>query len=438
VHLQVGAVILGALALGLVFRAKRLHLMQLLLVVAFIAALAYYLTVQSPLLAMIPQGLDLQGGTRLVLEAVPSVPKEGQWEGRAFHLTHHKWLEDHVDERRVSPERLETTVSVIRERVDRLGVAEPVIYQVPGKDRIVVELAAVSREEAMDIVQIAYLTFVDAEGNVIVTGDDLIRAQERLDRNSQSGTQAIIHLELTPEAQRRFAEATTRIYNGQSASRQIYIFLDDQLVQAPILNIGALPVQLEVTEVREVSASLGAESIQKSQTAAAIGVAAVALFMILFYRGAGLVANLALVVYGLVVLAALYLTGAVLTLPGVAGLVLGVGIAVDANVIIFERIKDHLRLGRTLRAAVESGFRSALRTVIDANVTTLIAAAVLFYFGTGPVRGFAVTLSVSILASMVTAVFFSQFMLRLVVNSRLVRSAALLFGEREAKLIGAR
>jgi len=132
VHLQVGAVILGALALGLVFRAKRLHLMQLLLVVAFIAALAYYLTVQSPLLAMIPQGLDLQGGTRLVLEAVPSVPKEGQWEGRAFHLTHHKWLEDHVDERRVSPERLETTVSVIRERVDRLGVAEPVIYQVPG------------------------------------------------------------------------------------------------------------------------------------------------------------------------------------------------------------------------------------------------------------------------------------------------------------------
>jgi len=462
-YVQVGAVVLGALVLGLIFRAKRLHLLQFLLVLSLVAGCAYYFTAQHPLLSMLPQGLDLQGGTRLVLEAVPSVPK-GEWDDRAMHLTHRQWLRDHIAERRVSPERLETTVGVIRERVDRLGVAEPVIYQVPGKDRIVVELAAVSRQEAMDIVQIAYLTFVDAEGNVIVTGDDLIRAQERLDRNTQAGTQAIIHLELTPEAQRRFAEATTRIYNGQSASRQIYIYLDEDLVQAPlvqspniadpiiqgyasleeahriatILNIGALPVQLEVTEVREVSASLGAESIQRSQVAAAIGIAAVALFMILFYRGAGLVADFALVVYGLIVMAALYLTGAVLTLPGVAGLVLGVGIAVDANVIIFERIKDHLRLGRTLRAAVESGFRSAMRTVIDANVTTLIAAAVLFYFGTGPVRGFAVTLSVSILASMLTAVLFSQFMLRLIVNSRLVRSAAVLFGEREAKLNAAR
>ncbi len=429
-HLKVALAAAAVIGLGLVFRARRLYVLELLLVLSLVAGLVWYFGYENPILGALKQGRDLQGGTRLVLQAVPT------------------------EESPVTPERLTASVELIRERVDRLGVAEPVIYQVPAKGRIVVELAAVSRDEAMDIVRISYLTFKDAEGNVIITGDDLVRAREEL---APDRTTALVHLQLTPEARRRFAEATTRIYSGQSSSRKIFIYLDEDLVQDPvvqapniedpviegyasleearriatIVNIGALPVQFEVVEVREVSASLGAESVRRSQTAAVIGISAVAFLMVLLYRSAGLIAVFALSVYGLLVLATLYLTGAVLTLPGVAGLVLGVGIAVDANIIIFERIKDHLRLGRTLRAAVESGFRAAMRTVIDANLTTLIAAAVLFHYGTGPVRGFAVTLAVSILASMVTAVFFSQYLLRLVVDSGIVRKAPALFGEKE-------
>ncbi len=436
--LYLNAAVFGliAIVLGLVFRSRRLYVFELLLVFVTVVMGGYFFSTQVPLLGMMKQGLDLQGGTRLVLQAVST------------------------DQTPITPERLQASVQVIRERVDKLGVAEPVIYEVPAKDRIVVELAAVSRDEAMEIVKIAYLSFKDAEGNVIITGDDLIQAKEELD---QSGA-AFIRLDLSADAKKRFADATTRIYNGQSASRQIYIYLDQDQVSAPtveaaniedpiiqgysdlneahrlatILNVGALPLQLNVAEVREVSASLGADSLHRSEVAAMVGIGAVILFMILFYRGAGIIADFALVVYGILVIAALVGFGAVLTLPGVAGLVLGVGMAVDANVLIYERIKDHLRSGRTLRAAVDSGFNSAMRTVIDANLTTLIAAVVLFYYGTGPVRGFAVTLGASILASMVTAVVFSHYVLRLVINSGLARKASTLFGEREADLSGAR
>jgi len=437
-YVRAAAFVLIVLVLGLVFRSRRMYAFELLLVLITVLAAGWYFTQEVALLGMMKQGLDLQGGTRLVLQAVPTE-----------ELT--------ADEFK---DRLDASTEIIRERVDKLGVAEPVIYQEAEKDRIIVELAAVSRDEAMDIVKIAYLTFKDAEGNVIITGDDLVQAKEDLEQ----GSRPVVNLTLKPEAEDRFAEATTRIYNGQSASRSIFIYLDEDLVSAPqvmapdirkaqisgypdlkdarriatILNIGALPLQLNVSEVREVSASLGADSLRRSEFAAVVGIGAVILFMILFYRGAGVIADFALVVYGMLVLAILVLFDAVLTLPGVAGLVLGVGIAVDANVLIYERVKDHLRAGRTLRAAVDSGYRSAMRTVMDANLTTLIAAAVLFYYGTGPVRGFAVTLGVSILASLLTAVVFSQYVLRLVINARLIRRASVLFGEKEANLGGAR
>ncbi len=433
-HAAVFAII--ALALGIIFRSRRLYAFELLLVVTVVVMGGYFFGYQVPLLGMMKQGLDLRGGTRLVLQAVDTA------------------------EAPVTPDRLQASAEVIRERVDRLGVAEPVIYEVPDKNRIVVELAGVSRDEAMKDVQVGYLYFKDAEGNVIITGNDLVRAKEQL---NQSG-EAYVHLELKPEAKRKFAEATTRIYNGQSASKSIYIYLDQDLQSAPtvqaaniedpiiqgykdlkeakriatILNVGALPLQLNVTEVREVSASLGAESLRLSEIAAIIGIGAVMLFMLLFYRGAGIIADFALIVYGILVLAALVGFNATLTLPGVAGLVLGVGMAVDANVLIYERVKDHLRMGRTLRAAVESGFSAAMRTIVDSNLTTLIAAVVLFYYGTGPIRGFAVTLGTSILVSMLTAVVFSHYVLRLVINSGLVRRASTLFGEREADLGGAR
>lgn len=435
-YLNVAIFAVGALVLGIIFRSRRLYAFELLLVFVVVTIGAWFFGYRMPVLGLMRQGLDLQGGTRLVLQAVAT------------------------DQAPITPERLSASVAVIRERVDKLGVAEPTIYEIPQKNRIVVELASVSRDEAMDIVKIAYLSFKDAEGNVIITGDDLLQAKEQLD---QSG-QAYIHLELSADAKRRFADATTRIYNGQSASRQIFIFLDKDQVSAPtveaaniedpiiqgykdlkeanrlatILNVGALPLQLNMSEVREVSASLGVESIRLSEIAAIVGCGAVMLFMLLFYRGAGIIADFALIIYAILTISSLVAFGAVLTLPGVAGLVLGVGMAVDANVLIYERIKDHLRMGRTLRAALDSGFSSALRTIIDSNLTTLVATVVLFYLGTGPVRGFAVTLGAGIIVSMLTAVVFSHYVLRLVINSGLIRKPSVLFGEKEANLGGAR
>ncbi len=437
VYLNAALFAVGAIILGLIFRARRLHAFELILVFAVVIAAGWFFGWRAPLLAQLKQGLDLQGGTYLTLDAVdtPNAP--------------------------VTADRLRASVEVIRERVDRLGVAEPTIYEVPSKNRIVVELAAVSRDEAMDIVKIAYLSFKDAEGNVIITGDDLVKATEALEPNS---TNAYIKLDLQPDAKKRFADATTRIYNGQSASRSIDIYLDQDLVSSPtvqapniedpiiegykdlqearriatILNVGALPLQFKVSEAREISPSLGAESLQMSETAAMIGIGLVVLFMFLFYRGAGFIANFALIVYAILTIASLVLFRAVLTLPGVAGLVLGVGMAVDANVLIYERIKDHLRMGRTLRAAMDSGFRAALRTIVDSNLTTLIAAVILFYLGTGPVRGFAVTLGAGIIVSMFTAVVFSHYVLKLVINSGIIRKPSILFGEKEADLGGAR
>lgn len=435
-YLDAGLVALGALILGIIFRSRRLYAFELLLVFAVTVGAAWFFGYRMPLLGMLKQGLDLKGGTYMVLQAVDT------------------------QQAPVTPERLRASVEVIRQRIDRLGVAEPVIYEVPAKNRIVVELAGVTREEAMKDVQVGYLYFKDAEGNVIITGNDLVKAQEQLGQNGQP----YVHLELKPDAKKRFADATTRIYNGQSSSRSIYIYLDQDLqsaptVQAPniedpiiqgykdlkeakriatILNVGALPLQLNVAEVREVSASLGAESLHASEIAAVVGIGAVVAFMLLFYRGAGVIADFALLVYAILVVGSLVLLNATLTLPGVAGLVLGVGMAVDANVLIYERIKDHLRAGRTLRAAVDSGFNAAMRTIVDSNLTTLVAAVVLFYYGTGPVKGFAVTLGASIIVSMLTAVVFSHYVLRLVINSGLVRKASVLFGEREADLGGAR
>ncbi|REJ33127.1 MAG: protein translocase subunit SecD, partial [Bacillota bacterium] len=181
-------------------------------------------------------------------------------------------------------------------------------------------------------------------------------------------------------------------------------------------------------ENRSVSALLGERAIAQSQQAAYYGVGAVILFMLLVYRLPGLAANLALVLYGIIVLVTLAGINATLTLPGIAGIILSVGMAVDANVVIFERIREELQAGSTVRAAIDVGFRNALSAILDANVTTLIAAAALAWRGTGPVRGFAVTLSIGVIASMITAVFVTRFLLRAMVDSGLVRNPERMFG----------
>src|SRR5690606_32889597 len=173
-------------------------------------------------------------------------------------------------------------------------------------------------------------------------------------------------------------------------------------------DLGALPVPLDVVEMRNVGPTLGQESIDRSLKAGIAGLVLVVLYMIIYYRLPGLLADVALGVYVMLVLALLAGLGATLTLPGIAGLILSVGMAVDANVIIYERIKDELRAGKRVRAAIRAGFSRAFRAILDANITTLIAAGVLFYLGTGPVKGFAVTLSLGVLASMFTAIVVTR------------------------------
>ncbi|MGL5985161.1 MAG: protein translocase subunit SecD, partial [Cetobacterium sp.] len=185
---------------------------------------------------------------------------------------------------------------------------------------------------------------------------------------------------------------------------------------ATLLNAGALPVKAEIIETRIVGASLGDESIAQSKTAGMVAVGLIAVFMLFMYRLPGFVADLALVTFGLVMFAMLNFIDATLTLPGIAGMILSAGMAVDANVIIFERIKDELKLGGTIAGAIKLGFSKGIASIIDANVTTLLTALVLFMFGTGTVKGFAVTLTIGTVASMLTAIFITKVLLTTMVS----------------------
>lgn len=245
-------------------------------------------------------------------------------------------------------------------------------------------------------------------------------------------------MEFDKEGAKLFGEATSA-----NVGKPLIIVIDDQAVSAPIvqgpimdgnavitgnftakeaqdlavlLRSGALPVSFEVMEKRSIGPTLGADSLDKSIKAGIVGLIAILIFMIGYYRLPGVIADLSLVIYALLVLGTMVALDAVLTLPGIAGFALSIGMAVDANVIIYERIKEELRYGKTLVASIEAGFKRAFTTIFDANVTTLITAAVLMYFGTGPVKGFAVTLSIGIVASMLVALTFTRYMLVLSAN----------------------
>ena len=408
-------------------RTGKTRLKLLLGVVAIVGLFGYTLFGDKPIYDRINRGLDLQGGIHVVLEAQDTPDVQ-------------------VDEGGMMQ-----SVDIIRERIDKLGVAEPLIQR-EGARRIIVELPGVTEvEQALDVIgQPAFLEFKDEAGETIVTGSDLKKAD--IGRRTQLADEYVVTLEFKPEGARKFAEATTANVN-----RIIYILLDGAVISAPVvqepitdghaqitgyntpeaaytmsvmLNSGALPVKLEIVENRSVSSTLGEESISRSLNAASLGIGAVILFMLAYYRLPGLMADLALAVYTMILLAVLAAINATLTLPGIAGLILSIGMAVDANVIIFERIKEELQQGKTMWSAVDSGFRRAFRAILDANVTTLIAAVVLFYLGAGPIRGFAVTLTVGILTSMLTALVVTKLLIRLMIGSRLVKNQWLFLGVR--------
>ena len=186
-----------------------------------------------------------------------------------------------------------------------------------------------------------------------------------------------------------------------------------------MLRSGALPVKVNVLEVRTVGPTLGQDSKDKSVTAFAVGIGLIVAFMLVLYRVSGFVATTALLIYVLLLLAVLHFLQATLTLPGIAGIILSMGVAVDANILIFERFKEEVQVGKTLRMSMESGFRRALATIVDANMSVMITAAILFVLGSGPVRGFAITLGLGVAISMVTAVFVSRYLLRMLIECNL-------------------
>lgn len=363
---------------------------------------------------------------------------------------------------------LEQSIEIIRRRIDETGVREPTIQR-QGDDRILVQLPGIDDPERLKrlLGKTAKLTFqlVDTRSSVqeavngrippgsellesldeknpdgtprlylvkkrkMVSGESLVHAQGSFDGRTN---QPIVNFRFDAAGGKRFGDVTTKNVNKLFA-----IILDGKVISAPIirepilggsgqisgnftvesandlallLRAGALPAPLNILEERTVGPGLGADSIEAGKFASIVGMILVVVFMAMSYRRFGIMADVALMLNMVLIVAALSILQATLTLPGIAGIVLTIGMAVDANVLIFERIREETRSGRTPISAIDSGYSQALRTIIDANVTTLIAAVLLYAFGSGPIRGFAVTLAIGIVTSMFTAIMLTRLM----------------------------
>ena len=326
--------------------------------------------------------------------------------------------------------KMESTVSILTSRLTRQGFTEATVTR-QGSDRIRVEIPNVSDpNQILTIIGTpAQLYFVDESDNNLMEGSMVKNAQAAQDQDGKP----CIAFELTDEGAKIFAEATAAnlgktisiTLDGETISRATVntviaggkgeitgnFTADEAKNLATLILSGALPLNLTQLEVSAISATLGVEALDRAIQAGIIGVALVMLFMLFRYRLCGLVADIALTIYIMIVVLLLALTGAQLTLPGVAGIILGIGMAVDANVVIFERIREEVKNGRPIGSAVRKGFSNALSAIIDSNVTTIIAAVVLYAFGTGSVRGFALTLGIGVATSLVTAVFVTHKLL---------------------------
>ena len=384
-----------------------------------------------------------------------------------------------LDALRIADLAVRQGVETIRNRIDQFGVAEPTITR-QGEDRILVQLPGIQDPERAKALigktallefklvddratpeealagklpegdEVLYQRRVDkqtkAERKIpyvvgkrtLLTGAELTRAEVNADPNSPGNWQVAI--EFTANGARIFGEITE-----QNVGRHLAIVLDGVLQSAPrineripggravitgqftvdeardlaiVLRAGALPAPVTVLEERTVGPSLGADSIRQGMIAIAASAIAVVLFMVIYYRLSGLIADVALVLNLLILLACMAAFGATLTLPGIAGIALTIGMAVDTNILIFERIREEMRVGKTPRASIDAGFSRALRTIIDTHLTVMVTAAILYNFGTGPVKGFAVSLFVGLAASLFTAYFFTRLLFDVVYMGR--------------------
>jgi SecD/SecF fusion protein len=407
-------------------------------------------------------GLDLRGGTQIVLEA------------RA------------TESQQVDTDTVIRTLEVLRRRVDQLGVAEPSLQR-SGEDRIIVELPGLTDpEEALEVIgRTAQLTFhqvlgvagpkgrsagtgdgrervlADEEGNrlrlarPVLTGDALGDAEAVVD--PQLGAAWQVTLSFRDDGGDKWADITGKAACEPvgSSQRRVAIVLDNDIISSPevspdvdcdvgitggdtvitgdfdqqeakdlalLIRAGALPVPVEVVEQRTIGPTLGGAAIRASVEAAIIGGALTILYVVAYYRVLGVLAAVALLVYGVTSYAVLLALGATLTLPGIAGFVLAIGMAVDANVLVFERTKEEFSAGKRLRAAALEGFKKAWSAIADSNATTLLAAIILFYFAAGAVRGFGITLTIGVLVSMFTALVVTRVLVEVAMKSRFLSS----------------
>ena len=381
------------------------------MVAVIVAALYYFLQV-NPIASHLRYGLDLKGGVTATYQAQPSPGQP------------------------VNKQTMARAMSILSFRVNALGVSEPVVEQV-GSNQITVDLPGVkNQEQALKFLgQTAVLQIKSPSGHVLLTGGDLATAKAGMARG-----QYVVNLTFNARGTKIFAAATKK-YLG----KPLPIYLNGKLVEAPVvrtvipsghaqmsgnfsslkkaqktallLQSGALPVNLKVLNVRTVSATLGHASVVASKVAAIIAISLIGLIMMFWYRLAGFVADMALIIYLLLVVGILWAIHAVITVPGIAGLILSVGMAVDANVIIFSRIREEIINGKTPRASVAAGFRHAIRAILDSHVTTFVSSLILFFLGTGEVKGFALTLMIGTGVSLLTAVSVTGVVIRWVADA---------------------
>ena len=370
----------------------------------------------------IRQGLDLVGGSVITYEA--------QTES-------------------ATDEQMKSVENVLRNRLDSLGYSEATVSR-QGEKKVRIEIPAIQDpQQAVETLgQTAVLTFKDSDGNTVLEAADVDSAVAAYGQTTETGvSEHYVKLLLNDSGIEKFYQATSLAASKPEGSNYIAIMLDEEVISQPqvrtainqkdciisggfadssetselaaLINSGNLPFSIKDVELSSIGPTLGEEALNTSLIAAAIGLLLVLIFMLALYRLPGLAADIALLAYTAIVVYIMTLFRINLSLSGIAGIILSIGMAVDANVIIFERIKEELKLGKTLKTAVASGFNRAFIAIIDSNVTTIIAAVVLYIFGTGTIKGFAVTLAIGTLVSMFTAIFVTKYLLNLVVGLKI-------------------
>lgn len=355
----------------------------------------------------IGKGIDLEGGYYAVL-----TPKSGET---------------------ASSEDIDAVIETLRSRLDENGYTEATITRQDNGLRV--EIPAIDNpDEVMELIgDQGELQFRDSKGNVKVRGEHVKEARSGYDENGKP----TVYLEFTSEGATLFASATKAIAAKEDGvENKLSIYLGDRLISSPtvsaeipngqatitgidsidtaktiasVIKSGSLKIDFQISESRQISATLGDNVLNGAMLAAGIGLIVIFILMIVFYGGMGIAASLALMIYVILYVAILAIfPGVQLTFPGIAGIILSIGMAVDANVVIFERIKDEYRNGKRVKAAVDSGFKRAVITVLDSNVTIIIASVVLWIFCSGSIKGFAITLGIGVLVSLFTAIFVTR------------------------------